>query len=134
MSPQDKIKWLILILIALIIGSLIYYLALQIFQLPEPRLANFSPKARLVLDYGNGHQRWFEGRVINGMTLFDALTASAAAGNFNFQISPAGQIEAVDNISNSDKKWRCYLNDNQMIEDVKEQEIKRGQEIVCRYE
>jgi hypothetical protein len=46
MSPQDKIKWLILILIALIIGSLIYYLALQIFQLPEPRPANqlISPR------------------------------------------------------------------------------------------
>jgi hypothetical protein len=88
-----------------------------------------------VLDYGNGHQRWFEGRVINGMTLFDALTASAIAGNFNFQVSSNGQIQAINSMANGDsKKWSCYLEDDQKIGDIREQTIRQDQEIICRYE
>lgn len=50
------------------------------FLFPEPG------QARLVLDFGT-YQRFFEGEVISGMTVLDALNASAWAGQIPLEFS-----------------------------------------------
>ncbi len=140
MFTQTKIKWtnwLILILVVWIVSILFYFLGFQFPIKKPPASTNLSESqaARLILDFGNGQQRWFEGEVIDGMTMYDALSASALAGNLKLQVSPAGQLAAVDNlISNSNvKQWNCYLG-NQKITNIKQQKVKQGEETVCRYE
>ena len=63
----------------------------------------------LILDYGNGEQRWFKGEVIPQMTVFDTLLASSLGGNFKFE--GENQLIAVEDFVNNEKsKWTCYLN------------------------
>lgn len=51
--------------------------------------------ARLVLDFGN-QQRFFEGRVVSGMTILDALNASVVAGGIPLQfVIQDGQAKIV---------------------------------------
>ena len=136
MLLQEKYKWLILILVGLASVGVIYLYSLQI---PEPNPKYFlakkvEKKARLILDYGNGQQRWFEGKVVKGMTVFDALNAAALAGDFKVYTSLTGEIERINGLENKNgQKWCCYFKDNQKITNITERPIKPGQEIICRY-
>jgi len=136
MLLQEKDKWLILILVGLASVGVIYLYSLQIPE-PNPKyflVENVEKKARLILDYGNGQQRWFEGKVARGMTVFDALNAAALAGDFKVYISPTWEIERINGLENKNgQKWCCYFKDNQEINNIAEKPIKPGQEIICRY-
>lgn len=87
--------------------------------------------ARLILDY-NSQERWFEGEVIDGMTVLDALMASAQAGNFEVQANE--EIKMIDGRnSGQEHQWICYL-EEEKISQPAEQIIKPNDQIKCRYE
>jgi hypothetical protein len=86
----------------------------------------------LILDYGNGEQRWFKGEVIPQMTVFDALLASSLGGNFEFE--GENQLVAVEDFVNNEKsKWTCYLNGKEITQPLNKITIKPKDKIVCRY-
>ena len=89
--------------------------------------------ASLILDYGNGHKRKFEGRVVQNMTVLDALMASARAGRF--KIKSNSQVEVIDGIENTEqKKWICYLNNKKIDSSPAQYIIKPRDRIECKYQ
>ncbi len=71
--------------------------------------------ARLEIDDGN-KKRAFEGEIISGMSVLDALTASSKVGDFEVRyalINDSTDIMDINGLAEdgiSQKKWNFYLN------------------------
>jgi hypothetical protein len=81
----------ILIILALALAGIYYW---QFYRQPAPEADVFSKislgadEALVFLDFGSVNpQRFFTGTVVEGMTLLDALTVSAAAGHLDLEIA-----------------------------------------------
>ncbi len=103
------------------------------------KITSFQTKeASLIIDYGDIQQpRTFKGTVEEGMTIYDALLAASAGGNFKINLTNSGQkIKAIDGFaSNSEKQWHCYLNKIAKNEiDIFQEYIKPGDVIKFVYE
>lgn len=90
-------------------------------------ILNPSPEqqyASLVLTH-EGETRKFEGEVVEGMTILDALNASTAAGNIElqYQLNADGsaKINQVNGYLSEDKKAYFYLNKSE----IKPEEVGR---------
>jgi len=120
----------ILVFTLLIIGLV---LAVYLQQKANSYQKILSDKeALLVLNYGQGKQRWFKGEVINGMTVLGALKAASEAGNFNF--SADGHLSALEDISNNGKKqWHCYINNKEITQGLDKTIINPKDKISCEY-
>jgi hypothetical protein len=132
MSFGKKIKYLFFViifgLILFFVFSFSQYLSIQ--KKYEKILG--EKEGLLILDYGNGEQRWFKGEVIPQMTVFDALLASSLGGNFKFE--GENQLIAVEDFVNNEKsKWTCYLNGKEITQPLNKITIKPKDKIVCRY-
>ena len=68
---------LLVVIVLLLIFVLVYSFDPEAFWLSNRRVAYLEVN-------DSGTRRAFEGEVVNGMTVLDALDASAAAGNINF--------------------------------------------------
>ena len=92
-------------------------------------------EARLIINYGNGKQRWFQGKVIEGMTLKDVFLASSLAGKFSFLIGDDGKLKRIEEFENNHKKWRCFVKQNHhLIDNLLTHSVKPREEIVCKFE
>jgi uncharacterized membrane protein len=90
-------------------------------------------EALLIIDYGQDKERWFKGETKEGMTILDALTTSSLAGNFNFTAN--SHLIVLNGLANNERvKWRCYLNDREVKEDLGEKTIGPKDKILCRYQ
>ncbi len=86
----------------------------------------------LILDYGNGKERWFKGEIKEGMTVLDVLETSSWAGKFNYTAN--AQLSQIDGLSNNEKqRWRCYLNEREIKESLHQKTISPKDKILCRY-
>ncbi len=131
MPNSNKKTLFIFLLIVVILGLFIY-------GYQKYKRALSDKEALLILDYGNGKQRWFKGEVIEGMTVLNAIETSSKAGNFTY--SATAQINQIDNLANNEnQQWRCYLNNKgylnnkEIQEDLNKTTIKPKDKILCRY-
>jgi hypothetical protein len=111
---------------AAILGTFVY------FQQTGYKKVLSDNEALLIIDYGQGRERWFKGEVIEGMTISDVLQTSSRAGSFN--LSANGSLAALDGLtSNQEKQWKCYLNNREIQEDLDKKIISPKDKISCRY-
>jgi len=125
----------IVIVFSGIVGFLTYYFYSKPLIEESIPVSELKNEARLVLDYNNGSRRYFEGKVVKGMTVFDALKQSSEAGNFDIEYyfnAEAIIVNAINGIGSDGKKWTFYKNGNSI--NFLTQEITSGDEIEVRYE
>ncbi len=92
-------------------------------------------KAVLTVDFGDGKERNFEGEIIEGETLFDALIQASKAGNFSYKLDEKNNLAAIEDfIRNNNKSWHWYLNDNKIDKSPNEIILKSGDKILIKYE
>ena len=92
-------------------------------------------KAVLTIDFGDDRKRNFEGEIINGETLFDALNQASKAGNFSYQLDEKNNLAAIDSFTrNKNKSWHWYLNDKKIDKSPNEIILKSGDKILIKYE
>ncbi len=91
-------------------------------------------KAVLTIDFGNNKERNFEGEIIEGETLFDALNQASKVGNFSYQLDEKNNLAAIDSFTrNKNKSWHWYLNDKKIDKPLGEIILKSGDEILLQY-
>ncbi|MDP3004002.1 MAG: DUF4430 domain-containing protein [Candidatus Azambacteria bacterium] len=91
-------------------------------------------KAVLTIDFGIGKERNFEGEIIEGETLLDALFQASKAGNFSYQLDEKNNLAAIDSFNrNKNKSWHWYLNDKKIDKSLGEIILKSGDEILLQY-
>ena len=101
----------------------------------SPSAPKIIGKAVLTIDFGDDRKRNFEGEIINGETLFDALNQASKAGNFSYRLDEKNNLAAIDSfISNKNKSWHWYLNDKKINEPLGEIILKSGDKILLKYE
>lgn len=91
-------------------------------------------RAALTIDFSDGNKRNFEGEIINGETLFDALNQASKAGNFSYQLDEKNNLAAIDSFTrDKNKLWHWYLNDKKINKPLGEIILKSGDEILLQY-
>jgi len=91
-------------------------------------------KATLTTDFGNGSERIFEGDIVEGETLLDALSQASKAGNFSYQLDEKNNLAAIEDfIRNNNKSWHWYLNDKKIDKPLGELILKSGDKILIKY-
>lgn len=91
-------------------------------------------RAVLTVDFSDGKERNFEGEIIEGETLLDALSQASKAGNFSYKLDEKNNLAAVDNFTRSkNKSWYWYLNDKNIDKSLGEIILKSGDEILLQY-
>jgi hypothetical protein len=134
MLSFPKSKYLFWVFFIIILGGILFLLFSFKHFLSQRKYQKIlsENEAILIIDYGQGKQRWFKGEAIDGMTVFDVLTSASLAGNFNFQAN--SHLTTLDNLTNNEKsKWTCYLNEKQITQPLNKITIKPKDKIVCRY-
>ncbi|MBI2055750.1 MAG: hypothetical protein HYT42_02570 [Candidatus Sungbacteria bacterium] len=93
-------------------------------------------RGRLVIDFGNGRKRAFEGEVRLGMTVLLALRAAEKAGNFKTVLDERGRIVDIAGVkNNSEKRWRTDLNGLPVNNgSLNKTAVSAGDKIIFRYE
>jgi len=92
-------------------------------------------RAALTIDFSDGNKRNFEGEIIEGETLFDALNQTSKAGNFSCKLDEEDNLAAIDSFTrNKNKSWYWYLNDKKIDKPLGEIILKSGDEILIKYE
>lgn len=101
---------------------------------------NSPTQASLLINFEN-KQRLFEGEVVSGMTMLDALQAAAAAGQIKLKyiIGEDNSVkiaEINDHINNiADKTFNFYLNGVKVnAENINQIPIQNGDKIEIRFE
>ncbi len=91
-------------------------------------------KAVLTVDFGNNKERNFEGEIIEGETLFEALNQASKAGNFSYKLDEKNNLATVDSFTrNKNKSWHWYLNDKKIDKPLGEIILKSGDKILIKY-
>lgn len=102
---------------------------------------NLSSSASLTLNFDGGSQRKFEGPIIEGMTILEALQSSAQGGGFRvtYTLDQSGNVILESIADKSDmvigKAWHFYLNNKPVrTGDIGKTIIKKHDLIEARYE
>ena len=90
--------------------------------------------AELVFSFPGGEQRVFSGEIVAGMTVFDAILASAQGGDLSIDYSIENsilEIKSVNDIAGEGaNKWHVYLNGEAVVAKQMDLiEIKNGDKI-----
>ena len=132
MKPKTSLI-IFIIFFGLVLGSIIYFSSQRFSPKTKPTSApQLAPnEALLILKMGNT-QRWFKGEVTNGMTVSQAILASALGANLKVKVNST--LEAVEGFQNTEqKKWKCYLNGKEINEKLDQTEIHPQDKILCEY-
>ena len=101
----------------------------------SPSAPKIIGKAVLTIDFGDDRKRNFEGEIINGETLFDALNQASKAGNFSYQLDEKNNLAAIDSFTrNKNKSWHWYLNGEKIDMRLNEVIIKDDDDILIKYD
>jgi hypothetical protein len=111
----------------------IFFLILLILFLAFFLQKTEKKEAVLQIDFGGNKIRTFQGEVVEGMTLFDALFVSSKSGNFEFEADDGGIISIGGLRSEGGKKWECFLNQKKVEKKLNEVFISPGDRILCKY-
>jgi hypothetical protein len=130
---NKEFKIILVVLVFLVAAAwLIYYFYPPAENNEAASGQNSDKEATLVLKYDSQKERWFQGEVTDGMSVFDAILVASEAGNFKVEDGP--QNLAIDGLANGQKKWRCFLDDKLIEEDLAKVEIRSQDKVECRYE
>lgn len=119
-----------------ICASFLFYFK---FDLPRQRLLDQS-KASLVIYFGDGHLRKFEGQVISNMTVLEAVNSASVGGGFDFRYALDEQgdvgLASIDKIINTgNNSWHFYLNSNPVpISDINKVLVQPNDLLEVKYE
>lgn len=108
----------VLLLAILVVWAVLYFAYQNDFAREVSSLREYDAfgKASLLLNFGDGTMRKFEGDIVGGMTVYDALNQSAKAGGFEVETTleeGSVVVEAIGGIRNrKDKIWHFYLNES----------------------
>lgn len=92
-------------------------------------------KAELIIDFGGGNKRAFEGNIVKNETLIDALNQASRVGNFSYKIDGKNNLSTINNFANSQNKaWRWYLNDEKIDSLANGIVLKANDKILVKYE
>ena len=112
-----------------------------LFGLATFKLMNVQrQEATLLIAFDDESQRMFQGEVVEGMTVFQALVASSRAGQIKFKYSLDSKssvvIEELNGYTKTqDKKLVFYLNNSRVnTRNINSTYIKGGDKIEIRYE
>ena len=76
---------------------------------PAPR-----NEAKVMINFGDGQKRAFQGAIIEGMSVYHALLASTTAGNLELEVAQnqeGSSVEKIDAVSNNgSRNWEYHLN------------------------
>jgi len=136
MEKLEKIKskgsFVFLLFLAIVLFAFLFYLEQNNQGTKKYEKVISGKEAILIIDYGNQKQRLFKGEVVDGMTVFDALTTASLAGKFTFQAN--SHLSQIDNmVSDSKSKWICYLNDQEIKKSLNQTIIRPKDKILCKY-
>lgn len=125
-----KNKNLILVLILLIVlFGLAFYFS---FKKPQKSKLEVSEKEALLILKAGQSERWFVGEVVEGMTIADAILASALPANLQVKVNST--LEAIGDFqNNNEKRWKCYLNGKEITQKLDQVEIRPQDKILCEY-
>lgn len=125
-------KKLILILILLVLATGLGLIVYTGQKAAAYKKILSDKEALLIIDYGQGKERWFKGEVREGMTVRDVLQTSSLVGNFSFAAN--ANLAMLDGLaSNQEKQWKCYLNNQEIQEELDAKKISPKDKISCRY-
>lgn len=108
----------VLLLAILVVWVVLYFAYQNDFAREASSFEEYGAfgKASLLLNFGDGKMRKFEGDTVGGMTVYDALNQSAKAGGFEVETTleeGSVVVEAIDGVRNrKDKTWHFYLNES----------------------
>jgi len=107
-------------------------------QIEKNRAFQKKPLAYLLIDYGNGKKRFFEGEVIEGLnlkTLLEFLAEDKKISSTKFRKSQKGFVlESLEGLKNNSKSWKCYLNGKLVEENLEKIFIKKGDKVELIYQ
>lgn len=105
-----------------------------------PSFLNKGDSARVEIDFGD-KKRTFEGKVIEGMSVLDAILASSRAGKLEFQyalLNNQTNVLRIDGFAEdglNKKTWNFYLNEEKIKKDeIHRIKIKSGDDVLIRFE
>ena len=126
------------VLVIVVVGGLFVFFKVN---LPASPAGGPADQSQLVLDFGNGEVRQFQGLVIPGMTVLDVLNSASLGGNFDFRYSIDDdgtlKVAKIGDIANlADRpSWHFYLNGKPInVGDLGHTTIKAGDQIEAKYE
>ena len=91
-------------------------------------------KAALTIDFSGGKERNFEGEIVEGETLLNALGQASKAGNFSYKLDEKNNLAAIDSFTrDKNKSWHWYLNDKKIDKSLGEIILKSGDKILIKY-
>ena len=129
---MNKKEEVILIIAALLLVSLIGGL---VFSRSGEKKQAIVGKVELIIDFGNGSKRAFEGEIVDNEALVDALNQASKVGNFSYEIDARNNIFAINDVAGGgDKAWRVYLNDKKMDGLTSGVALKSNDKILVKYE
>ena len=124
-----------LLLLILSAGAIFWFSGKRQDNNISPSVSKIIGQAALTIDFSDGNKRNFEGEIISGETLLDALSQASKAGNFSYQLDEKNNLAAIDSFTrNKNKSWHWYLNDKKIDKPLGEIILKSGDEIIIRYE
>ena len=138
---KQKLISLLLILTALILGSVYYW---QFYRKDSADIlssVSLAPgQAAIIIDFGlKGSERLFMGEVVKDMSLLDALQASVLAGNLELEIrgeAGAEEIVKIDGLADGKDggRWHYYLNGKKIEKSLSAQIVSPGDRFRFVYE
>ncbi len=116
----------------IILNSYLFVLDNQLTQ--QVYLSRVSlQRATLIIDYGNGQRKTFEGDVpVGGLTLYDALLASAQTGSITVKFEKTSNggaflIQIDQYVNNGDHYWELQIPKFNWTKPLNDQEIDLNQ-------
>ena len=129
---MNKKEEIILMITALLLAALVGGLA---FLYSGEEKQNIIGKAELMIDFGDGNKRAFEGEIVENETPVDALNQASKIGNFSYKIDEKNNLSAINNFTgDKDKTWQWYLNDKKMDSLIDGVVLKSNDKILVKYE
>lgn len=137
-KKDDYILMLVAILLLILSGGVIFWFSIA----KKPNTVVFQPfmpkiigEAKLIINFGNGNERNFEGEIIEGETLVGVLIQASKAGDFSYKLDGKNNLAAVENFAaQAGKSWHWYVNDKKIDKSLYEIILKDGDNILIKYE
>ena len=137
MNKKDDYVLMLAALLLLILsaGTIFWFSGNRQSNNISPSAPKIIGKAVLTIDFGDDRKRNFEGEIINGETLFDALNQASKAGNFSYQLDENNNLAAIDSFTrNKNKSLNLYLNGEKIDMRLNEVIIKDDDDILIKYD
>ncbi len=139
-NVQPTVVWSLIGAIAVIVLLTIF---IQLGQVrlfgktsQKPAVSSSLTDAMLILDYGNGKVRRFQGPIAENAKVWDMFQQAIAVGGINVEISDHFIPQAIDGLKSGidGKHWNLYVNGVKQKFTPFEVPVNPGAEVVFKFE